>query len=86
MSAAEGSFEGERAYHDRDITIKYHCLKNAGMVRRVTVNGEEVAFVRTQKDKSVFPLGVSAAAPDADTVTVSFRTDVQKNYTVKFYL
>lgn len=86
MSAAEGVFEGERAYHDRDIMIKYHCRKDVGMVRRVTVNGKDVPFVRTQKDKSVFPLGVSAVAPDTDTVTVSFRTGVQKNYTVKFYL
>lgn len=86
ISTADGSFEGERAYYDRDVTIKYHCLKNAGTVRRVTVNGEKVPFVCTQKDKSAFPLNVNAAAPDSDTVTVSFRTDVQKNYTVKVYL
>ena len=86
MSASEGAFEGERACHERDITIKYHCLKDVGMVRRVTVNGEDMPFVRTQKDKFAFPLNVSAAAPDSDTVTVSFRTDVQKNYNVKFYL
>ena len=86
MSAAEGAFAGERACHERDITITYHCLKDVGMVRRVTVNGEDMPFVRTQKDKSAFPLGVGMPAPDSDIVTVLFCMDVQKNNTVKFYL
>lgn len=86
MSAAEGVFAGERAYRDREISVKFHCLKDAGTVRRVTVNGEEVAFVCTQKDKSAFPLGVGMSAPDADVVSVSFHANAAEEYVVKFCL
>ena len=84
MSAAEGDFEGERACHERDITIKYHCLKDVGMVRRVTVNGEEVPFKRTKREAGAFPLDTSLSAPDAHVVGVSFLADVAKEQSVVF--
>ena len=85
MSAAEGAFAGERACHERDITIKYHCLKDVGMVRRVTVNGEEVPFKRTKREAGAFPLDTSLSAPDAYVVGVSFLADVAKEQSVVFF-
>ena len=85
MSAAEGAFAGERACHERDITIKYHCLKDVGMVRRVTVNGEEVPFKRTKREAGAFPLDTSLSAPDAYVVGVSFLADAAKEQSVVFF-
>ena len=85
MSAAEGGFEGERAYHVREISVKFHCLKDAGTVRSVTVNGEEVPFKRTKRDTGAFPLDTSLSAPDAYVVGVSFLADVAKEQSVVFF-
>ena len=85
MSAAEGGFEGERAYHAREISVKFHCLKDAGTVRRVTVNGEEVPFKQTKRDAGAFPLDTSLSAPDAYVVGVSFLADVAKEQSVVFF-
>lgn len=49
------------------------------------MNGEEAGFVRSRKQAGVFPLNAGKTAPDSDTVFVTFRTDVTKAYTVKFY-
>lgn len=86
VSAAEGSFKGERAFMDREAAIKFHCLKGAGEVKKVTVNGEKTDFVHIAQDVAAFPLGAGVSAPDADTVFVSFRMDAQREHTVKFYL
>ena len=85
FSAAEGGFEGERACHAREIFVKFHCLKDAGTVRRVTVNGEEVPFKRTKRDTGAFPLDTSLSAPDAYVVGVSFLADVAKEQSVVFF-
>ena len=46
---------------------------------------EEAGFVRSRKRAGAFPLNAGKTAPDSDTVFVTFRTDVTKAYTVKFY-
>ena len=85
MSAAEGAFAGERACHAREIFVKFHCLKDAGTVRRVTVNGEEVPFKRTKREAGAFPLDTSLSAPDAYVVGVSFLADAAKEQSVVFF-
>lgn len=86
VSAAEGSFEGERAYQSRKIIVKFHCLEDAGTVRRVTVNGDEMTLTHCQKDNSAFPLNSGFGAPDSATVSVSFGADVTQDTLIKFYL
>lgn len=77
--AGKGGFEGERAYHAREISVKFHCLKDAGMVRSVTVNGEEVPFKRTKRDTGAFPLDTSLSATDAYVVGVLSWQTLQKS-------
>ena len=86
VSAAEGSFEGCRAVREREIAVKFHELETAGRVKKVTVNGEEAAFARTPKEAGAFPLGAGMSAPDSSVVFVAFRTDPDREYTVKFFL
>ncbi len=82
---AEGTFEGERAVSERDIKVKLHALPKFGNVKKVTVNGEEIAFRKANRDGS-FPLNTGDSAPDHDVVSAVFRADVQQQTTVKFYL
>ena len=84
LSKAEGTFAGEKCFSERDITFKVHTFGE--QVKRVTVNGEDVAFKVTEKDVSAFPLNAGDSAPDADTVLVTLKTQVGKDYEIKFYL
>ena len=86
ISAAEGTFEGERAFTAREIAFKFHELKGIGKVKKVTVNGEEIVFVRTPKMPAVFPLGTCVAAPDSDTVSVMLREEIAQTYEIKLYM
>lgn len=85
LDAAKGAFAGERACTEREISVKFHCVKGVGRPKKITVNGEEAGFVRSRKRAGAFPLNAGKTAPDSDTVFVTFRTDVTKAYTVKFY-
>lgn len=83
--AAEGVFEGERFVKERQITLKYHLLKNAERVARVSINGKAVAFERAEREQT-FPLNTEKCAPDGAAVTVDFAMERAKDYEVKFYL
>lgn len=85
LDAVEGAFTGERAFTEREVAVKFHQMKGIGRPKKITVNGESVGFVRTPKEEGTFPLNAGKCSPDSDTVIVSFRTDVTKAYTVKFY-
>ncbi len=86
LSAAEGSFAGERACKEREIAVRMHCLKGWETVRKVTVNGAEAALGRAGRDASAFPLNAGKSAPDSDVVYTVFRADVTKESVVRFYL
>lgn len=81
----EGTFSGEKCFKERKITFKVHLL-NKQQIRRITVNGEEVAFKVVKKDVSAFPLNADETAPDSDTLLVNVLAQVEKDYEIKFYL
>ena len=85
LSEAEGAFAGAKRFDEREITFKVHLLGNE-RIERVTVNGEEVAFKLVKKDASAFPLNAGEAAPDSDTLVVTVKTRVEKEYQIKFCL
>ncbi len=86
LHAAVGSFHGEKCFEKRDIKLKYHLLKGAESVKKVTVNGEEFGFMKTKKNGFAFPLNADSDAPDGGVICVPLKTDVTKEYEVKFYL
>lgn len=86
LYSAEGSFEGDKCFDMRNITLKYHLLKGAEGVKKVTVNGKETEFKTVAKDKSVFPLSSCQSAPDNSVIVVSEKIDVKKEYEFRFYL
>lgn len=85
LMKAEGNFKGEKCFDEREITFKVH-LFGGEQIKRVTVNGEEVAFKIVKKDISKFPLNAGESAPDSDTVAVTVKTKVADDCEVRFYL
>ncbi len=86
LNGAEGSFEGERACAEREITVKYHLLSGANKVKKVTVNGKEVEAKLAKANGEIYPLHTNASAPDGDTLLVTFTADVKADSEIKFYL
>ncbi len=84
LHASEGAFAGEKCFENRNITLKYHLFKGAESVQSVTVNGREVKYAKKAKNKTAFPLNAGDSAPDSDVISVSFDTEVQKEYEIRF--
>lgn len=58
------------------VMLKVHTFGE--QIKRVTVNGQEVAFKSVKKDISAFPLNAGDAAPDCDTLIVTLKTQIEK--------
>lgn len=86
MYAAEGSFAGEKAFDTREVTVKYHLLKGADGVKKITVNGEEYSFIKKEKNGKAFPLNAGDTAPDGKVICTKFKAEADKDYEIKFYL
>ncbi len=84
LSKAEGSFAGEKCFANREITLKVHLLKE--QIKRVTVNGKEVAFQTVKKDTEAFPLNAGQSAPDSDVLLVTLSMQVDQDYEIRFCL
>lgn len=85
LGAAKGDFDGERAFKEREITLKFHLLKGAGKVNKVTLNGADVNFGVIKKDEGAFPLS-AGASPTEDALEVKFTVRLADNYEIKFYV
>ena len=83
LFAAKGTFHGERAFGEREVGVKLHCLNRS--VARITVNGKETAFECSPKERTAFPLSAGKTAPDGDVAFAVFRADVTEEYIVKAY-
>lgn len=86
LHASEGVFEGEKYFETREIAVKYHLLKGAEDVKKITVNGENYGFATTPKDAGAFPLNTDAVSPDGKVILTKFKADLNKEYEVIFYL
>lgn len=84
--AAAGNFEGEKAFEKRKVMFKYHLIKDAEKLKKVTVNGEDTGYLKTEKDQSEFPFGVGQTTPDGDAIIVPVNVDITKDFEIKFYL
>ena len=85
IEQAQGEFDGDKCFDEREITVKLHLL-DGEQIGRVTVNGEQSAFKVVKKDNVVFPLNIGESAPDSDVALVTFNAQVKKNCEIKFYL
>lgn len=81
---AQGTFAGERAVADRELTVRLH-LTDGIKVKRVAIDGKNVDFEVIARDGNAFPFD-TGAAPDADVIAVKSRGNVRARHTVKFYI
>lgn len=86
INASNGSFDGEKCFDNRNITIKAHLLGDVKDIKKVTVNGKEVAFTKSKKDLGAFPLNGGETSLDGAVIVTEFNEDVTKDYEIKFYL
>lgn len=86
LHAAQGKFEGKKAFTKREIILKYHLLSETENIKRLTVNGGEAKYFKIEKDRSVFPLNVGQTATDSDVIAVPLKIDITKEYEIKFYV
>ena len=85
LHAADGEFSGERAWTMREITLKYHLLKGADGVKKVTVNGEEYGYKKFKKS-AAFPLDTGETASDSGVISLSVQMHLKHDCIIKFYL
>ena len=83
---AEGAFCGEKAFPEREITVRLHLAACGGGVRGVTVNGGEAEYRKAKRDKGAFPFAAEGGAREGDLVTVTFRAETDRHYEVRFFL
>ena len=80
VTAAEGSFEGERAFGKRSYTVRIH----ADELSSVTVNGESVSFNEIPKDTSAAPFALSGGSADGKVFELKFDAKTNKETVVRF--
>lgn len=83
---SEGNFSGEKCFDKREITMKYHLLKGAESVKKITVNGVKTSFAKAEKCCSAFPLNIGANAPDGDAISFPVKIDLSRQCEIRFYL
>ena len=72
IKAAEGAFDGERAFTKRTWNVRVHKNPDWGNVTSVKVNGKTRDFVLTAKSDTAKPFAYSGAALDGDVYEFSF--------------
>lgn len=86
LHAAEGDFDGEKAFESREITLKYHLFKGSEAVRKITVNDKDCNYILSKKKRSAFPFNTEINSSDGEVISVSLSCDIRKDYEIKFYL
>ncbi len=80
IDPAEGSFDGPRAFTEREYTVRIH--KDG--LSRVTLNGAEIPFERIGQDETGKPFAVQGASSDGGVCVFSFRAAVGEKSVVVF--
>lgn len=83
VEGSQGTFDGDKCFESREMTVKRHVLGGARSVR-ATVNGKEIEIKRADKSAGAFPLDTCACAPDGECELVTFTADADKAYEIKF--
>lgn len=85
IGAAQGDFSGEKAFDDRDWTIRVHRPAGWGELEKATLNGGEVEFKKIAKDANAMPLVNKGGATDGDVYEITMNTKVADGQELVFY-
>ena len=78
IGAAQGSFEGEKAFTKRDWTVRIHAAEGLGELQSVTVDGKAVDCTELQADPTALPFEVEGGAADGKVYTLTFTSDISE--------
>ena len=81
-----GAFRGERAFSEREITVRLHAFVSEEEVQRVLIDGSEAKYRRIGRDACAFPFAAEGGARDGDGIEVTFRAGTDKRHEVRFCL
>ena len=86
VNPAEGDFtEGERAFSEREWTVRIHARPEWGALKSVRLNGKTLTGVRTYgKSASAKPFAFSGAALDGTVYEFKINASVYEKTTVTF--
>lgn len=83
LKASEGKYcDG---ITDRNVTVKYHLLKDVKNVQKVLVNGKETPFEVAEKS-DVYPFSCEKSSCDGKILSVSFQHSLSADTLVEFVL
>lgn len=76
INAATGTFTGDRAFGERNWTIRVHGRDDWGALTGMTLNGKKVEFTKIEKNPTADPLAIIGGARDNVVYEVSFKAAV----------
>lgn len=76
IDAAKGTFTGERAFGERNWTVRVHGRDDWGKLTGMTLNGQPVEFTVVEKDPDAQPLAIIGGCRDNVVYEVSFKASV----------
>ena len=83
IGAAQGEFEGDRAFTDRKWTVRLHTNPGWGAVKSVTVNGKAATFNVISKSASGDPFAFEGASADGDVLEFVVEGSVYDSYNIE---
>ncbi|NLN29196.1 MAG: DUF5110 domain-containing protein, partial [Firmicutes bacterium] len=78
IGAAQGAFDGPRAFNEREWTVRVHRPGGWGELTGVTVNGKSAPFTKIPRDPHAMPLDNEGGATDGDVYIVRLRARVNE--------
>ncbi|MBQ8288436.1 MAG: DUF5110 domain-containing protein [Clostridia bacterium] len=84
IAAAKGTFEGDRAFTERNWTIRVHGRSDWGALTGMTLNGKAVEFTVVAKDPNADPLAIVGGCRDNVVYEVSFKASVTDESKLSF--
>lgn len=77
IGAAEGEFDGEKAFTNRKWNVRLHAFSELGEVKSITVNGKRVSGMKYySRNSAASPFSFSGAAADNAVYEFSFSGSV----------
>lgn len=84
IAAAQGSFEGDKAFTERVWSVRIHAPEEWGALLSVTLNGKPVSAYSVAKDADASPFAFSGGSPDSRIITFTFTADVYSDSVIEF--
>ena len=85
IGAANGEFEGDRAFTERKWTVRLHTNPGWGAVTSIVVNGKVVDFDFISKSSNGVPFAFEGASLDGDAYEFNVEGSVYAEYEIKVF-